>query len=384
MIHNVSPRSRPLHSRRVLMQVIAIFAAAIVLGVGAAYAIRVSTPEAAHPDEPAESAHLPPSGPFAEAARVAGLGTHRVLASTCSGTGVGTAFEFGPEGLLVTSARAVSGARAIAVVSGERVTSASVAKIDSRSGLALLSPESAVTGRGLDLGVAQLAPGDEAAVVGWTTESQQPSLGRLHAEISTVTEAGLQRTSPDGRHPSLRRMSGDFDPGLAGAPVIGDDGRILGAVVHIGEDQQDLLVAGLDTVADPLLGPTGMPPMVEPCLEAAGPRLATVVGGTASAETRTRLGQWFGALNTGNWDRAQEVLAADLRRAWSQERLEADYRGSFIFDITAEPVEVNSAGVEVSWVQLNAGNQQCERHSARAVVDEDGIQALTPTAPRPC
>ncbi|WP_432559454.1 trypsin-like peptidase domain-containing protein [Granulicoccus sp. GXG6511] len=380
-----------------------IFVLAIVAGVAVAFVIRAaggaglaalpgSPPSPGSPaapvqsvsPEPLETPEGPSDGPFAEVAHRAASGTHRILATTCTGTGVGTAFQFGSEGLLVTSARAVSGARSIAVLSGDRIVPADVAKIDTVSGLALLRPDVAMVGQGFELGTQQLAVGDQVALLGWTTESQQPARGRARIGVGTITEAGLTLESPDGRHPGIRRMTGEFDPGLAGSPVVGEDGRLLGVVLQAADDQDDLVVAGLDTVADPLLGPTGMPPAMEPCLNATGPRIVTTVGGAAPAALRTQLGQWFGALNAGDWDRARGTLTGGLREDWTREELDVEHRGTYAFNIVSAPSD--SGAVTVSWARLQAeGDPACERLVADVALDESGIRSISPRgAPVPC
>ncbi|MDO5681574.1 MAG: S1C family serine protease [Propionibacteriaceae bacterium] len=327
----------------------------------------------------------PDTGPFAEVAKVAASGTHRVVATTCTGTGVGTAFQFGVDGLLVTSARSVSGARSIAVLTGDRVVPATVAKIDTVSGLALLRPETRLAGHAFELGTRQLAVGDEVAYLGWTTESTSPARGRAKVEVGTISETGVTLESPDGRHPGLRRMNGAFDSGLAGSPVVGADGDLVGVLLQVADDQTDLVVAGLDTIADPLLGPTGMPPAMEPCLIAGGPQIATNVGGPAPTAARTELGQWFGALNAGDWDRARGVLAQGLKGEWSRERLTAEHQGRYAFGIAAAP-DPSGTGTLVSWLRLQPdGENRCERLAARMVLGQGGIDRIEPLGdPMPC
>lgn len=381
--------------RKVIALVAGVFALAVVLGVAVAYGIRTMAPTGPDgpatataasplPPDPLETPDVPPPGPFAEVARMAGSSTHRVLASTCSGTGVGTAFQFGTEGLLVSSARVVSAARSIAVLSGDRIVPATVAKIDTRSGLALLKPQTPLGGRPFELGTRQLAVGDEALLLGWTTDSQQPARGRPRGTVGTVTETGVALDTPDGRLSGIRRMTGKFDSGLAGSPVLDREGRMLGIVVQATDDQNELLVAGLDTIADPLLGPTGMPPAMEPCPGASGPHIVTTVGGTAPPGVRSQLGHWFGALNTGDWDRARGALAAGLKEEMTREKLEADYRGTYVFNIVTAPAD--GSGTTVSWTRLAAeGDQRCQRQVARLVLDQSGIQSITPQgAPTPC
>lgn len=378
------PNVGQARSRKII--VAGIFAAAIVLGVVAALVIRAigtdpappvttNPPTGSIPPGPIEAPDFP-AGPFATTIRTASSGTHRIVALTCSGTGVGTAFQVGSEGLLATSVRSVSAARSIAIMNGDRAIGATVAKIDTRSGLALLQPVTPVAGRTFELGTRQLAVNDEAALIGWTTESQQPARGRLRGAVGTISETGVTVDSPDGQHTSVRRMTGDFDAGLAGSPVIGADGLLIGVAIQATDAQRGLLIAGLDTIADPLLGPTGMPPAMEPCLTAAGPQIVTTVGGSAPTATRTELGQLFGALNAADWDRARGTLAPSLKDQWPRERLETEFRGHYAFGILAAPSD--NGTTLVSWTQLAAeGTQRCERQLARVTLDRSGIQTIS-------
>ncbi|MDO5498582.1 MAG: trypsin-like peptidase domain-containing protein [Propionibacteriaceae bacterium] len=389
-----SPAARP--SGKTIALITGILVGAVILGVVAAFAIRTvggegpapppGTPAPTAPPvspDPLETPDPVPTGPLGEAVARSASGTHRLLAVTCAGTGIGTAFQFGADGLLVTSAYAVSGARSVVVLAGDRAVPATVVKIDTHAGLAMLEPEVPLGGHVFELGTRQLAVGDEVVALGWTTEAQQPARGRGRTPVGTISEAGVAVESPVGQH-AVRRMTGAYDAGLAGAPVIDGGGRLLGMLLHTGKDQTEILVTGLDTIADPLLGPTGRPPVMEPCLTASGPQIVTTVGGPAPTATRTSLGQWFGALNAGEWERARGALGGSLREEWTPEKLAEAHRGSFAFNIVSADAG-DEPGVRVSWTRLNPEGRSCERHVARVALDQGGISEFTPDGePVPC
>jgi hypothetical protein len=366
---------------------------AVVLGVVVAMLVRpdgpvggpatpvgTAGPVGSYPSAVTESPDPAPPGPFAEVSRRVGSGAHRVVATTCTGTGIGTAYQFGTEGLLVTAVRSVSGARGIAIASGDRLIPAEVAKIDTRSGLALLKPATRLSGHTFVLGTRQLAVGDEVAAVGWTAQARQPVGGRLRITVGKVTETGVTLPSPDGNH-SVRRMAGEFDPGLAGAPVVDADGLLLGMLVQGDPDQRELYVAGIDTIADPLLGPTGRPPAIEPCLSSAGPAVATTVGGSAEPATRTALGMWYSALNSGDWDRARGVLADGLQQEWTRDRLVREYAETYQFNLEAA---TTGATTTVTWARLGSG-RACVRGTTDFQLDQGRITAMIPRGEsQPC
>lgn len=385
--------SPPRLSRAITAAVVGVFVLAVALGVGVAVLLRpggdgprgnppppTPGPVRTLPPDPPETPDSATTGPYADVSRRVGSGAHRIVATTCTGTGIGTAYQFGTEGLLVTSARAVSGARAITVLSGDRIVTATVAKIDTTAGLAILKPAAPLTGHTLVLGRRQLAAGDQVAAIGWTASAQQPARGRARTSVGSITDVGVRIESPDGTH-TVRRMTGEFDPGLAGAPVVDTDGHLVGMLVQGQADQKDLLVAGLDTIADPLLGPTGMPPAMEPCARSSGPAVVTTVGGPASASARTELGQWFGALNSGEWERARGVLAPRVQSDWPVEKLTADYAGTYAFNLVAAP---DAGGVAVSWVRLGREGVPCQREAARFTLDQGKITGITPQGVAPC
>lgn len=369
-------------SPKVIAIVAGVFVIAIILGVVVAMLVRPGGSPPPQPPAlpfpsltpgPTESPDPAPEGVFGDASVRVGTGTHRVLATTCTGSGIGTAFQFGTDDLLVTSARTISGARSVVIASGDRLVPAMVVKIDAQSGLAILKPEVRLTGHSFVLGTRQLAAGDQVAAIGWTATSQQPARGRSTTVVGEVAEVGVHVESPEGAH-IARRMTGEFDPGLAGAPVVGADGHLLGMVIQGAADQKEMFVAGLDVIVDPLLGPSGIPPMLEQCPRAAGPQVVTTVGGTAETSTRTTLGTWFGALNSGDWERARGVLNPALQSAWDRDKLAEEYAGSYHFNLLAQ---TSGATTTVTWVRLGRDDQPCLREAADIALDQGRITSIT-------
>lgn len=392
------PPSRPTPPRlsgKIVGLVVGVFVLAVVLGVVVAMVLRpgggpvgpgglppsepVPTVEPL-PADPSESSDPPPEAPFDEVGLRVSTGAHRMVATTCTGTGIGTAYQFGSEGLLVTSARAVSGARVITLLSGDRIVTAEVAKIDTTAGLAILRPTTPLGGHTFVLGTRQLTSGERVATLGWTTEAQQPARGKPRTVVGSITEVGVTIDSPDGQH-RVARMTGASDPGLLGAPVVGEDGHLVGMIVQGPDDQAELLVAGLDVIADPLLGPTGQPPMLEVCASSSGPGVVTTVGGTAAPTARTQLGQWFGALNSGEWDRARGTLAPPLQQEWTKEKLAEEYAGTFAFNIVTAP---DGAETLATWVQLDSDARTCQRHAAAFSLDQGSIVRIEPQGASAC
>lgn len=365
-----------------------VVAVAVVLGVLAAVVVRPGVPwpgPVPTPVPTATSSAEPPGpigepGPFTETIRRVGSGAHQMVATTCSGTGIGTAYQFGTEGLLVTAVRSVSGARAIAIVSGDRVVPAEVAKIDSRAGLALLKPATRMNGHTFVLGTTQLAVGDEVAAIGWTAQGHKPVQGQLHGAVGPITETGVTVSSPDGHH-TVRRMAGEFDPGLAGSPVVDTSGHLLGMLVQGTPDQRELHVAGVDTIADALLGPTGRPPALEPCLSSTGPEVPTRVAGPTANATRTGLGTWYSALNAGEWDRARGVLSGELQGEWQPDQLSGEYAGTYHFNLV-EATE--GSATTVTWVRLGP-EKSCVRGATEFTLAQGRITGMARDGdPVPC
>ncbi|WP_425307192.1 trypsin-like peptidase domain-containing protein [Ammonicoccus fulvus] len=392
------PPSRPTPptlSGKVVGLVVGIFVLAVVLGVVVAMLVRPGadpqgpdgpvppgpTPTVEPlPADPSESADPLPEGPFGEVSVRVATGAHRMVATTCTGTGIGTAYQFGTEGLLVTAARAVSGARVITLLSGDRIITAEVAKIDSTAGLAILRPTTPLGGHTFVLGTRQLTSGDRVAALGWTTEAQQPARGKPRTVVGSITEVGVTVESADGKH-RVARMTGAYDPGLLGSPVVGEDGHLVGMIVQGPADQAELLVAGLDQIADPLLGPTGQPPMLEACVSSSGPGVVTTVGGTAAPTARTQLGQWFGAVNSGEWDRARGTLAPPLQEEWTKERLAEEYAGTYAFGIVTA---AEGASTKATWVQLDSDARTCHRVVATFSLDQGRIVRIQPQGASAC
>ncbi|OYO18580.1 hypothetical protein CGZ93_14200 [Enemella dayhoffiae] len=317
-------------------------------GSGPAASASPGTSSATSPPGPTPRAPTPPVAPdppeptldgaWAEVAARADGSVRRVIASTCSGTGIGSAYAVGPD-TLATAWHSVAGARSVGVVDAAGVVSAEVVKVQPEANLALLRTARPLGAPALSIGTRPLAVGDEALVLGRSARGPDPLRGRPAARTGQVQEVGQRAPAPEGEA-QISRMGGEFDPGLAGAPVLGRDGTLLGMVIETAPDQTNphqFQLAELGALIDPLLGPTGQPPPPAGCPHPAGPKFPPTVTGGAPEPTRAAIGRLVAALNAGRLDEAYAQLDGEAKQTHPREGLARDWTGRVVVSAQVEP-----------------------------------------------
>jgi len=134
-------------------------------------------------------------------------------------------------GLILTSAHAVEDASQLRVgLSNGQSYDATVAKIDSVHGLALLRIPGVTDLSPITLASTSPAVGDEAIVL------SRPAMEGLSVEVGTVSAVGLTVTSDSTTDASLQDaidIDATAEPDADGAPVLGSAGDLIGVLVTI-------------------------------------------------------------------------------------------------------------------------------------------------------
>jgi hypothetical protein len=243
-------------------------------------------------------------------------GVVRVLASTCSGTGIGTGFLTDAQ-TAVAALGSVDKAVAVAVVFRGRPISATVTSVSPQSGLATLQLARPVAGYRFTLGAAPTV-GQPVGVVGIPVKGTAPAL----------TEATVTGTNERGSGLSgLLGLEGSADLGLSGAPVVDGSGALVGMVVA--DEKETRLKAVPATTLDRAATET---PDEGNCGRPEGPQIPTVVSGDAAKEWRATLLRYFTGINTGDYHAVFDAFEPGVLRG-SRSRTEQGFRSTYAFHV---------------------------------------------------
>jgi hypothetical protein len=292
-------------------------------------------------------------------------GTVRVLASTCSGTGIGTGFLLDGRTVLTalpTIARAVS----VVVVVGGRPVPAVVQSESPKIGYASLRLSRAVPGHQFDAKPVTGQVGATLAVIGVEAERRGPTLRTAVVESTGETASGNQ-VSLGG----LIGLSGTADPGLSGAPLVNGEGRVAGMIVTPeGEGRLKAipseLLFTLDGGDDPDPGSCGKP---------LGPQIPTTIRGVAPAAVKTTLRRYFGGINQGDFDKVYAAVEPGVLRG-SRSDVEKGFRSTYDFNIRIRAAQGPNAWVTFDSIFATGRGPErkltCARWSRVFIFNETG------------
>jgi hypothetical protein len=243
-------------------------------------------------------------------------GTMRLVASTCSGTGIGTAYLTGAR-TAVAALGSVDRAVGVAVLVRGRPVPATVRSVSPKTGLATLRLARSVAGYHFALGAAPTV-GQSVGVVGVPVAGTAPKL-----TMAEVTATGERGSGLSG----LVALKGAADRGLSGAPVVDGSGSGVGMVVA---DQDE---TGLKAVpATALDGAKTKSPDEGDCGRPQGPQIPTVITGDAPEAFQSTLQQYFDGINTGDYDAVFDAFEPGVLRG-SRSRIEEGFRSTYDFNV---------------------------------------------------
>ena len=248
-------------------------------------------------------------------------GVVRVLASTCTGTGVGSGFLTGPR-TAIAALVSVDRAVAVVVLVRGRPIPATVSSVSPVTGLATLRLARAVAGYHFALSAAPTTSvGQPVGVVGLPVSQNSPSL----------TEAAVTATDARGSGLSgLLALEGSADLGLSGAPVVDGSGGLVGMVVA--DDDETTLKA---VPAPTLDGAATKAPDKGRCGRPMGPQIPTAITGDAPKAAKATLQRYFAGINTGDYDAVFDAFEPGTLRG-SRSEIEKGFRSTYDFNIRIE------------------------------------------------
>lgn len=165
-----------------------------------------------------------------------------------------TGFFITTDGAVLTTVEAVEGCARVTI---DRATEATVTLVDRASGLAVLSPKTALAPRAVaGFATAPSRPGSEVAVPGYSYEDRLPA--------PVITFGTLEDLTGLNGEATLNRLALQSLPGDAGGPVLDASGSVLGMLLPAARPQGGRQLPAGVTFALPaaeiarLLTPTGL------------------------------------------------------------------------------------------------------------------------------
>ncbi|WP_235019412.1 serine protease [Tabrizicola flagellatus] len=166
-----------------------------------------------------------------------------------------TGFFVTPDGAVVTTTEAVEGCTRVTI---DRTTEATVRLADATTGLAVLTPNAALSPRAVaGFATASTRPGSEIAVPGYSYEDRLPA--------PVITFGTFEDATGLNGETALSRLALQSLPGDAGGAVLDTSGSVLGMLLPPQPRDGKLMPAGVAFALSAaeitrLLGPTGITP----------------------------------------------------------------------------------------------------------------------------
>nr|WP_246221453.1 trypsin-like peptidase domain-containing protein [Phytoactinopolyspora mesophila] len=271
-----------------------------------------------------------------------------VHATTCDGTGLGSAFLVSGN-RIVTAAHVVDGAASVAVLNDGQAHQASLVGMDEEMDIAVIDTHAEIGGHHFDLAERDVEAGESLAVLG------HPRGGPLTMTTGTAARAG------EARWPHIQ-LNMDVSPGSSGAPVLRADGNVVGMLLALDLETEGLsyalraeLIAERLTEPDRLeipepaecelpLGPdhTELPDVELPGVEESADLHMTVV---------TTLAAYFSGINTGDYELAFDQLSPRLQDSMTMDEFAAALETSYDFGFEIHTIEETTDGAEV-WLEF--------------------------------
>ena len=294
---------------------------------------------------------IPPNGPpdFSRAVRAIRPSLVRVVASTCQGTGVGTGFWI-DDRTVMTSYQSVAQSVALAVVdqSGKLMV-ATIEGADPATGVALLGVQGLASGPVVSLGADTLSKGSWVAWVGLPSRSARVSSGTAQV---TATDIGF--THRKLRIDRLARIPGRVNLGLGGAPVLGPNGSVAGAIFAVsGRDQRlivpvDQLQAGVERARH-----SGSPAAGR-CNRPTGPHSQTKIDGDAPDAMLRGLRAYFEGINRADYAAAYDAMGWRYHQHEdSLDKIAPGWVSSYDFNIEVRSTKVTNS-VHSAWITFDS------------------------------
>jgi hypothetical protein len=246
-------------------------------------------------------------------------GVVRVLASTCSATGIGSGFLTDARTAIVALGSVKQPVAVVVVVRGRSIP-ATVTSVSKDTGLATLQLARPVAGHHFALG-APPTVGQSVGVVGVPAAGSAPTLTKAAVTATDQRGSGLS---------GLFGLQGRADLGLSGAPVVDGSGAVVGIVVA--DKHETKLKAVPATTLDRARserrdeGSCGKPK---------GPQIKTVIAGDAPKESKATLQRYFAGINTGDYDAVVDAFEPGTLRG-ARSEIERGFRSTYDFNIKIE------------------------------------------------
>ncbi|WP_166345590.1 trypsin-like peptidase domain-containing protein [Phytoactinopolyspora limicola] len=287
----------------------------------------------------------PPAADFADLYRTVSSGVLMVQATTCEGSGVGSAFLISGH-QIVTAAHVVDQAASVAVIAGGHTHQATVVGLDGANDIAILETPSELDGHRFTLTEADVAAGESLAVIGHP-------LG----DPLTMTTGTVSRVD-DALWPNIQ-LDISVSPGNSGGPVLRPTGEVVGVLIAKDVEAEGLSYAvRSDLVVDRLTRPDLLsPPEIADCELPLGPDDAELPEIEDVSELHLAVAQtldrYFGGINSGDYQLAFDQLSPRLQGSMTAADFAAGVETSYDFGFEVHWIEETPQGAEI-WLEFTS------------------------------
>jgi len=262
-------------------------------------------------------------------------GVGLISVDTCDAAYTGTGFLVRPD-TVVTAAHVVEGATDVQVDFDGTQLDAMVAGVDNSLDLAVLTVAPSSAERHVfELAADDPDTGTDIAVIGYP-------LGEPKS-LTKGTISGLERTitTESGTFTGLLQTDAAINPGNSGGPLLNDSGEIVGVADAIRQDAQGIgFAVPISKVRGAIESGTGLGLPVEP-------HCGRPQGNATTSGVRRALRAYFGAVNSGDYDKAMSLLSDSMRAGSPRSQWYSDYRTTYDDQLTLLSVEGTPTAVQV-------------------------------------
>ena len=284
----------------------------------------------------------------------------QVLVSDGAGSGVSVA-----EGVLTNHHVVKGGGRIELVIGSGRRVPATVVRQDPTADIALLRTDASLPTLELDSEVQRV--GGTLLVLGF------PRSGEIGGQM-TLTR-GVVSATRDEAGVSWLQTDAAMNPGNSGGPVVNMDGKLVGLATWGLRNSQGLnfavagpairrFLSGAEARPPAPPQPTTAPPKPAPTLRATTPPTSTTgQGDPRRTQIERRVGDYFQALNAGDYARAHSICCTpSWRSRYPLDQWQANFRGvtelRYATPFRYIAVEPNHTVVEVDYSFVSRGERR--------------------------
>lgn len=288
------------------------------------------------PTKPATT--KPPTTDYAKLGPKVSSGILTIIATGCptGGSRIGSAFLISNR-TAVASLSSLAGATVVGLTNGTDTFAAKVSGADREHGIVILKLDHPASGHVFAVDSAAFAVGESVGTFGIPTSGGKPKLTQ-----STVDSANAQLQIGGNQVRDVASTPAVVDPGLSGGPTLAANGDANGMVI-LDESGKMMVVPG-ELIKSAIAKGTGSLPAAG-CQNPLGPKLIVIAGAPTDA-TKSLFGQYFGGIDSGDYQSAFSQLSPRLQAAGYKNYVQG-WATSYDFNVVVH--QATGSGAQVTF-----------------------------------